>query len=222
MKIRSKLVCSNVQLCIWRQFVIFYVVVLVSFYPVGAEGPSEFFVEISNDEEVVDVIWLLCGSIVFTDDKSDAVDCHFAIDEPSELASVRKSPISSEECNKEEWCCEPAKFASGGAAYVDGSVNRACALVENLMLVGCDCPAECSTHWKQASIGCDDEATAGSKRSPYVQVGALLIVGEEETPVPLAGQGRKVCLGREVLDWSRWCRRAGNVSWWLAPFIAVA
>ncbi len=100
-----------------------FLVVLVSFYPVGAEGSSEFFVEISNDGEVVDVIWLLCGSIVFTDDKSEAVDCHFAIDEPSELASVPESPISSEECNKEEWCCEPAKFASGGAAYVNGSVN---------------------------------------------------------------------------------------------------
>ncbi len=89
------------------------------------------------------------------------------------------------------------------------------------MLVSCDSPSECSTRRKQASIGCDDEATAGSKRSPHVQVGALLVVGEEETPVPL-GQGRKVCLEREVLDWSCWCRRAGNVSWWLAPFIAVA
>jgi hypothetical protein len=151
-KIRDKLVRIYIQFGILGQFFIFGMVVLVSFYPVGVEWPSEFFMEISDDRKVVDVFWLFCGSIVFADDESDAVDGHFAVEEPSELASMPESPMSGEECNKEEWSCEPAKFAAGGAAFVDGSVNRAGSVIETLMLVGCDFPSESATHWKQASV----------------------------------------------------------------------
>jgi hypothetical protein len=51
----------------------------MSFSPLGAERPSEFFVKISDDREVINVVGLLCGSKIFADNKGDTVESHFTV-----------------------------------------------------------------------------------------------------------------------------------------------
>ncbi len=87
-EIRGELVCVDIQFRIGRQFGIFDVSVLVSLDPLDAERPSEFFVEISDDREVVTIVGLLGGAIIFADNKGDSVDRYFAVYQPAELASM--------------------------------------------------------------------------------------------------------------------------------------
>ncbi len=133
------------------------------------------------------------------------------------------SPVSSQKGNEKKGSREASKLAAGRATNIDGSIDRACASVENLVLSSCNCPAEGSSRGKQAAVGGDDEAVAGAKCAPYFQVGALLVVGVEESPIPLR-QGREVCLERGVFDWSLVFRMKGRVEWdwWLTPFVAVS
>ena len=68
--------------------------------------------------------------------------------------------MSSQEGDEKKGSREAAKFAAARATNIDGSIDRACALVENLVLISCNCPAEGSSRGKQAAVGGDDEAVA--------------------------------------------------------------
>ncbi len=62
--IRGEPVCGNIQFRLWRQFIKFSSIVLVSFYPLGLERSSEFFVEISDDREVASQYCLVALLVV--------------------------------------------------------------------------------------------------------------------------------------------------------------
>jgi hypothetical protein len=62
---------------------------------------------------------------------------------------VSESPMFGKKCDKKKWSRESAEFAAGGATNIDGSIHRACSLVEDLVLVGGNCPSECASRWKQ-------------------------------------------------------------------------
>jgi hypothetical protein len=54
----------------------------------GLERPPEIFVEISDDGEVVNIVWLLYWWVIFADVKGDSIESHFAMYKPAELASA--------------------------------------------------------------------------------------------------------------------------------------
>jgi hypothetical protein len=65
--------------------------------PLCLHGTSQFFVECSDDREVIIVVWLFCQSYVFSEDKGDSIDGDLAVYQPTKFTAVSESPVPSYE-----------------------------------------------------------------------------------------------------------------------------
>jgi hypothetical protein len=88
--------CENPwRACLWQYLVSPLATVYQVFFDclgvhlsMGLERPPEIFVEISDDGEVVNIVWLLYWWVIFADVKGDSIESHFAMYKPAELASA--------------------------------------------------------------------------------------------------------------------------------------
>jgi hypothetical protein len=71
--------CVDVEFSIWRELVIVPIVVLVAFDPMSFYWSPEFFVEIADRVEEINVVRLFSRSMIFAADELNSVDSYFAV-----------------------------------------------------------------------------------------------------------------------------------------------
>ena len=113
MEVGGQFVGINVEFGVWGKCFVRRFVILMTFYPLNLEWAAEFFVKVTDDGEVVNVVWLFGGAEVLPGHKGDPVDCDLAVNYPFKFATMSESPVPRNEGDEKKGCCKASQFAAG-------------------------------------------------------------------------------------------------------------
>jgi hypothetical protein len=88
--------------------------VLMGLNPCDTDGSADFFVEISDQGEKINVVRLSLGESAVTSDHFDFTDSRRTVNDPAKFTSMLNTPESSKSGDQKKWCSIPSQFAARG------------------------------------------------------------------------------------------------------------